>query len=213
MGEILQPRQKQYLEKFNKEEDPLILEMESYAKKFRVPILSGDSAGFLEQLILVKKPKRVLEIGTAIAYSSIRIARNLGAGCTIDTLEKSKDNAKLAEVNILRSGLHDKINLIFGEAIETIPEIKYNYDFIFLDADKEDYRELFEIAIKKLKKGGVMFVDNLLWHGYAALGRVPAKQKTSTNHIRNFNEMFTSSLLLKSTILPVGDGVGIGIKI
>ncbi len=213
MGNILQPRQKKYLEKFKSEKDPLILEIESYAKKFRVPILSWDSAALLEQLIIIYKPRRVLEIGTAIAYSSIRIARNLKDNCSIDTLEKSKDNAKIAKENIARSGLSKKINLIFGDALETIPKIKYNYDFIFLDADKEDYKTLFDLSVEKLKKGGVVFADNLLWHGHAASGRVPAKQKTSTMHIREFNDMFTSAPNLKSTIIPVGDGIGIGIKV
>ena len=212
MSDILQPRQKKYLESFIGESDPLILEMESYAEKFKVPILARDSAAFLEQLVIMNKPQKVLEIGTAIAYSSIRIARNLGQGCSIDTLEKSMDNAKIAEKNISKSGLAGKINLIFGDALETIVKINYDYDFIFLDADKEDYRELFELAVKKLKKGGVIFVDNLLWHGYAASGRVPAKQKASTGHIRNFNKTFTAAPYLNSTILPVGDGVGIGIK-
>lgn len=212
MGDILQPRQKKYLESFIKEDDPLIVKMEAYAARFRVPILSRDSAAFLEQLILMNKPKRVLEIGTAIAYSSIRIARNLGAGSTLDTLEKSGDNAKIAGENISESGLSGKINLIFGDALDTMRKINYTYDFIFLDADKEDYKELFQLSVKKLKKGGVMFVDNLLWHGYAASGRVPVKQKTSTEHIRKFNELFTSQSDLSTTILPVGDGVGIGIK-
>ena len=93
-----------------------------------------------------------------------------------------------------------------------MPRLKKKYDFIFLDADKEDYKRLFDYAIVLLKKGGVIVVDNLLWQGYAAASRVPAKYKESTKHIKQFNKIFINQPNLKSTILPIGDGIGLGIK-
>ena len=211
MAEILFPVQEQYLLKFKKEEDPLILEMEGYAKEHNVPILSWQSADFMEQLIKISNPKRVLEIGTAIAYSTIRIARNLKKS-VIHTIEKSEDNIEIARENIQKSGLEEKINLFTGNALNVIPQLKKKYDFIFLDADKEDYKRLFDYSLVILKKGGIIFVDNLLWHGYAASKRVPQNYKTSTKYIRDFNMVFTSQENLKTTILPIGDGIGIGIK-
>jgi predicted O-methyltransferase YrrM len=94
-----------------------------------------------------------------------------------------------------------------------MPGLKKKYDFIFLDADKEDYLALFEMAMKLLKKNGVIFVDNLLWHGYAASKEVPEKYKTSTKYIRDFNKIFMNHPQLNTTLLPVGDGIGLGIKI
>ena len=94
-----------------------------------------------------------------------------------------------------------------------MPRFDKKFDLIFLDADKEDYKRLFDYSIILLKKGGLIFVDNLLWHGYAASKSVPIKYKTSTKIIREFNILFTSTENLQTTILPVGDGVGIGIKI
>ncbi len=213
MSDILFPTQKEYLENFRTKDNPLISEMEEYARDNGVPIPNWDSAEFLETLIKITSPKRVLEIGMAIAYSSIRIAKNLKKKAVIHTIEKSEDNINIARSFIEKSGLQDKIVIMEGNALTVMLQLDKKYDFIFLDADKEDYKRLFDYSLILLKKGGVIFVDNLLWHGYAANKRVPAKYKISTNHIREFNNMFTSQKSLKTTILPIGDGIGLGIKI
>ncbi len=213
MSKILNPEQAKYLESFIKKGDSLITEMEAYAGENKIPILSRDSAVLLEQLVIMLKPKRVLELGTAIAYSSIRIARCLGNKGTVHTIEKSKDNIKIAKSNIKKSGLVDKIKLIEGNALDILPELEKKYDLIFLDADKTDYKTLFQYASGLLRKNGVLFVDNLLWHGYAAAENVPQSYKESARLIREFNDMFCSNPKLKTSILPVGDGIGIGIKI
>lgn len=212
MSEILHPSQEQYLLKLRKENDPLILEMEEYAKENKIPILSWHAVEFLEQLIQICKPKRVLEIGTAIAYSTIRIARNLKKKAVVHTIEKSEDNIEKAREYIQKSGFEEKISLFYGDALSIVPQLKKKYDFIFLDADKEDYKRLFDYSLVLLKKGGIVFIDNLLWHGYAASKRVPQNFKVSTKHIRDFNLVFTSQENLKTSILPIGDGIGVGVK-
>ncbi|HVO76002.1 MAG TPA: O-methyltransferase, partial [Ignavibacteriaceae bacterium] len=174
MSKILFPLQAKYIESFRNEKDPLILEMEEYAKKHNVPILSYDSADFMEQLIKMYTPKRVLEIGTAIAYSSIRIAKNLKKKGILHTIEKSEENAEKAKEFISKSDQGNKIKIMLGDAFNILPQLDKKYDFIFLDADKEDYKRLFDYCLVLLKKGGVIFVDNLLWHGYAAVKKVPA---------------------------------------
>ncbi len=213
MNKILFPSQQKYLQKFIQEEDSLILEMEKFASEKSVPILSSDSALFLEQLVTITCPKRVLEIGTAIAYSSIRIARMLRKKGIVHTIEKSEDNIKLATEFAKRSGYEDKIKIIPGDALDILPTLNKKYDFIFLDSDKEDYKRLFEYSMILLKKGGIIFIDNLLWHGYAGSKEVPNEYKNSTRLIREFNKLFTSQANLKTSILPIGDGIGIGIKI
>ncbi|MHB8337697.1 MAG: O-methyltransferase [Ignavibacteriaceae bacterium] len=213
MSKIIYPSQLKYLQSFRQETDPLILELEDFAEKNSVPILSKDSARLLEILISMTEPKRVLELGTAIAYSSIIIARNLKKKGILHTIEKSQDNIKLAKENISKAGLNDKIILMEGNAFDVMPRLDKKYDFIFLDADKKDYKRLFDYCLILLKKDGIIFVDNLLWKGYAASPRVPADQKSSTNDIREFNKIFTSQKSLMTTILPVGDGIGLGIKL
>ncbi|HEX2868982.1 MAG TPA: O-methyltransferase [Ignavibacteriales bacterium] len=212
MENILCPDQLQYLESLRKEEDLIILDMEKYAKEHKVPILDWKSVEFMEQLILLYRPRRVLEIGTAIAYSSIHIARCLRKKGRLITIEQSRDNIRLAEENIRNSGLEKKIKLVEGNALDLMPKIKKKFDFIFLDADKEDYKDLFDFSMVLLKKGGVMFVDNLLWHGYTASRQVPKKFQTSTEHIREFNKIFLSHPDLTASILPIGDGIGFGVK-
>jgi predicted O-methyltransferase YrrM len=94
-----------------------------------------------------------------------------------------------------------------------MPKLTEKYDLIFLDADKEDYEKLFYNSLNLLNKRGVIFIDNLLWHGFPASKDVPPKYKRSTEHIREFNKLFVSQKGLKTTILSVGDGIGLGIKV
>jgi len=213
MSKILLTNQHEYISLFRKQPDELIVEMESYAKEHNVPILSWQSVEFLEQLVLLKSPKRVLELGTAIAYSTIRIARQLEGKSVIHTIEKSQENISVAKEFIAKSGLGAGIKLLEGDAVNVMPQLKKKYDIIFLDADKEDYKRLFDYSLVLLRKGGLLVVDNLLWHGYAASNRVPANYKESTNHIREFNSLFMNQPNLKTSIIPVGDGIGLGVKI
>ncbi len=213
MSQILFPAQIKYLEEFKQNDDPLLSEMESYAKEHNVPILSWQAVEFLEQLIKIVKPKRALELGTAIGYSSIRIAKNLKKKSVLSTIEMSEDNFEVATNFIEKSGVGDKINLIKGNALEIMPQLNKKFDFIFLDADKQYYKRLFDYSLVLLKKGGVIFVDNLLWHGYAATKRVPSNYSASAKLIREFNQIFTSQPNLNTTILPIGDGIGLGIKL
>lgn len=209
---MIDENQLRYLDGFRTMDNELILEMESYAMENRIPILDQHAAAFLEMQIKITKPKRVLEIGTAIGYSSIRIARNLSNKAVLHTIEKSEDNIKLAEENFSKSGLAEKIVLYKGDALDLMPNLSGKYDFIFLDADKEDYKRLFDYSLMLLKKKGILFVDNLLWHGYAAAMRVPKKFKNSTKMIRDFNKVFMSQQNLQSTILTIGDGIGLAVK-
>ncbi len=211
-NKMIDENQLRYLDGFRNEEDKLILEMESFAIENGIPILDRYAAAFLELQIRICKPKRVLEIGTAIGYSSIRITRNLSNKSVLHTIEKSEDNIKLAEENFSKSGFSEKIVLYKGDALEIMPNLSSKYDFIFLDADKEDYKRLFDYSLMLLKKKGILFVDNLLWHGYAAATRVPKNFKNSTKMIREFNKVFMTQQNLQSTILTIGDGIGLAVK-
>ncbi len=212
MTKILNPIQLKYISSFRKETDDLLIEMETFAKENNVPILFWQSAEFIEQVIRMIDPKRVLELGTAIAYTTIRIARELKGKSQVHTIEKSKDNITTAKQFIQKSRVGMKIKLLEGNALNIMPQLKKKYDLIFLDSDKEDYIRLFDYSMVLLKRGGVIIADNLLWHGYTASSRVPQKYKESTKHIRRFNKIFMNQPNLKATILPIGDGLGFGIK-
>ena len=212
MSKIFYPSQEKYISSFRKEQDDLINEMGTFAKEHNVPILSWQSAEFIEQLVLITNPKRVLEIGTAIAYTTVRIARNLKKNSVIHTIELSEENIEIAKKYIEQSGDGEKIKLIEGDALSVMPRLKKKYDLIFLDSDKEDYKRLFDYSMVLLKRGGVIVIDNLLWHGYPAASKVPFNYKDSTKHIREFNKIFIEQPNLSTTILPIGDGIGLGVK-
>jgi predicted O-methyltransferase YrrM len=212
MDKILNPIQSKYISSFKEESDEILSEIEIFAKENNIPILFWQSAEFVEQIIRILDPKRVLELGAAVAYTTIRIARQLKGKSQIHTIEKSTDNIAAAKRFIQKSRVGMKIKLLEGDALNIMPQLKKKYDLIFLDADKEDYKRLFDYSMVLLKRGGVIIVDNLLWHGYTASSRVPQKYKESTAHIRDFNKIFMNQPNLKATILPVGDGLGLGIK-
>lgn len=212
MSNIFFPAQKRYLESFKKNDDKLIMEMENFAVENNIPILDWHAADLMEKLIKMHRPERVLEIGTAIGYTTIRIAKCLGKRSVIHSIEKSEDNISIAKENFEKSGLGKKIKLIEGDALNIMPQLGKKYDFIFLDADKEDYKRLFDYSMILLRKCGVIVIDNLLWHGYSASSRVPAKYSKSTKHIRDFNKLFILQQNLDSMIIPIGDGLGLGIK-
>jgi predicted O-methyltransferase YrrM len=212
MTKIFNPIQLKYISSFRKETDDLLIEMETFAKENNVPILFWQSAEFIEQVVRMIDPKRVLELGTAIAYTTIRIARELKGKSQVHTIEKSKDNITTAKQFIQKSRVGMKIKLLEGNALNIMPQLKKKYDLIYLDSDKEDYIRLFDYSMVLLKRGGVIIADNLLWQGYTASSRVPQKYKESTKHIRRFNKIFMNQPNLKATILPIGDGLGFGIK-
>jgi predicted O-methyltransferase YrrM len=212
MNEILYPEQKKYIDSLSSLEDELLCQMAAFAAERKIPILDKNSSLLLEQMIRISSPLRVLEIGTAIGFSAIRIARVLKEGAILETIEKSRDNIPLARNYINRSGYENKICLIEGNALEIMRDMKARYEFIFLDADKQDYMELLRLSVCLLNKGGILFVDNLLWHGWTAASDVPEKFKRGSEKIRAFNKAFLEHPGLKSAIYPVGDGIGIGIK-
>lgn len=209
---IINPAQEIYLKNLRKEKDKFILELEEYALQNKIPILNWLAADFLEQLIKINRPKKVLEIGMAIGYSSIRIARSLRKKGILYTIEKSPKNIEEAKINIEKSNLNDKIKILEGDALGIMPKLEMKFDFIFLDADKEDYEKLFHYSAMLLKKRGVIFIDNLLWHGNIASKTVTKDMKKSTQTIREFNKLFLNSEIFDSKIYPIGDGIGIGIK-
>jgi predicted O-methyltransferase YrrM len=204
----------EYLEKNRKPTTDLEREMEEFAKSNKIPILDYKSAELLELLIELKQPRFALEIGTAIAYSSIKIANKMPKDGVLDTIEKSKDNLALAHNFIKKAELTNKINVIFDNALTILAKSDKKYDFIFLDADKQDYEKLFYLSLPLLNTNGIIFIDNLLWKGYVAenLEDVPTSFRTSTEQVMSFNKIFLGEKSLNSQIFPIGDGIGIGIK-
>ena len=215
MDSFLNIVQYSYIRELKKPVSPQLRIMESYARHNKIPIIDWYSAEAMEFVIALLKPTSILELGTAIGYSAIRIAQQLSPEAKIITIEKSPDSFAKAKAHIEQSGFSPQIQMLLGEAKELLPEIDGQFDCVFLDADKRDYMDLFNLAFPKTKIGGVIIVDNLLWHGFVAEddANIPENYISSANNIREFNDMFFKHSSLKTLLLPIGDGLGMGIKL
>lgn len=209
MSHIIVPDTEAYVESLFPQKNELLAEMELFAKQNKIPILEPPAARFLELLVRIKNPAVFLEIGTAIGYSTIIAASAMKNPGRVYSIEKSKDNLKLAAEYIKRSGYEDRIELLEGDAALRLREFNRECDIIFLDADKEDYDELCGLSFPLLSPDGILLIDNLLWHGYAGGSTVPPSYINSTNIIREFNQKLCSMPGYSFTLLTVGDGLGL----
>lgn len=188
-------------------------ELEDYADERYIPIIQREVKGFLASLLEYKRPKRVLEVGAAIGYSSIFFSGYLAEGGEIITLEKDEKYASIARENIKKAGKEDVIRLIEGAAEETILTVDGELDMVFLDANKSQYRHYFDVIFPKLKKGGIIICDNILYKGMTANDKLlPRKHYAIVNHIRDFLDFLCKHEALTTSIIPIGDGMAISVK-
>ncbi len=210
---IIQRDQAEYLEKLVKHTDPLLAEMEKYAADHRVPIADREVALFLEITARAISAKRVLEIGMAIGYSVVHLARGMGEGGLIVTIEPNEEMIRASEQFLTRAGLREQVRIERGKALDVMPRLNETFDLMFIDAVKEEYRDYLKLALPRLRKGGVVIVDNLLWGGQVA-GEIRAPdQEVSTKALREFNQYFVNHPKLIAEVLSFGDGVGYGVKV
>lgn len=186
-------------------------EMEAYAAAHSVPISQPETMRLLELLVSLSRAERILEIGCAIGYSAIGMAK-AGAGW-IDTIEISADAARVARQNFEKAGLDGVITLHLGDAKEVLPTMHGSYDMIFMDAAKAQYQEFFSHALRMLKPGGLLVSDNVLYKGMTATDELVQRRKiTIVKRLRAYLSMLSSSEELMTSVLPIGDGVALSIK-
>jgi caffeoyl-CoA O-methyltransferase len=210
---IINLEQAEYLERLHPANTGLLAEMEAYAAEHRVPIADREVALFLEITARAIRARRVLECGMAIGYSVIHLARGMSDGGLVVTIDPSDEMIKAAEDYLTRAGLRERARIERGKALEVIPNLTETFDLIFLDAVKEEYRGYLDLALPKLRPGGVVICDNLLWGGQVAGEIRSDDQKASTEALREFNQYFVNHPQLRAEVLPVGDGLGYGVKI
>lgn len=187
--------------------------MEEEARRERVPIVDPEVGMFLEQLIRISGAKRVLEVGTATGYSSVWIARALPKDGQLVTIDIDPKRLEIARRHLREAGALEKVLTLQGPGIETIPKAEGVFDLVFLDAIKEEYRRYTELALPKLRVGGLLVCDNLLWSGQVADKIVKEDERESTLALREFNPWFVGHPQLRAQILPLGDGTGLAIKL
>ena len=210
---IVQREQAEYLDKLLPASTGLLAEMESYAAEHRVPIADREVAAFLEITARAIRARRVLECGMAIGYSMIHLARAMPDDGLVVTIDPSDEMIKAAEGYFARAQVRNRVQIEKGYALEVIPRLQETFDLVFIDAVKEEYRGYLDLALPKLREGGVVICDNLLWGGQVAGEISSPDQKSSTEALRDFNRYFVNHPQLRAEVLPVGDGLGYGVKV
>lgn len=195
------------------ESEGQIREMERYAAEHEVPISQPESIRLIEVLLKLCGARRILEVGSAIGYSAIRMSRACGA--EVVTVELSDEMADIAEKNISLAGLSDKIQLVRGDAKEVLARTEGEecFDVIFVDAAKGQYMEFFPHCMRLLKKGGLLISDNVLYKGMTATDELVVRRKiTIVRRLRAYLEMLKKNRELSTAIIPIGDGVAVSFK-
>lgn len=191
----------------------ILKELEEYAEMNSVPIVQPETAKFLETMMCIKRPVRILEVGCAIGYSAILMSQYLAEGGSITTLEWDAETCEIARNNIEKAGLSDKIKVVLGDAKDIIPTLTGEYDVIFLDGPKAHYIYMLNDCIRLLKKGGMLISDNILYKGMIADDEHVIRRKiTIVKRLRRFISAQMQREELETVILPLGDGVTVAVK-
>lgn len=198
------------------EQPTWLLQLEAYAKEHRVPIIDRISLELLLQLIRLHKPKRILEIGTAIGYSALCM-HDTCPDAEIITLEKNEDMYALAIDHIRKYRKKDQIRLIKGDALDSIKKLEetnHSFDFVFIDAAKGQYKRFVEAVEPLLTKGSLIVCDNVLFRQYVTmeLNEVPKRYRSLVKKIKAFNKFMLANDAYHTNLVPIGDGLLMSIK-
>lgn len=203
----------EYLARLHSAPAPLLLELEELGHKDGIPIVDRAAGRLLSTLVHCMQANRILEIGTAYGYSTLWMALAMPPAGRLWTIDPDRKRTDIARGFFSRAGVADKIDVTNQPAAEVLENFPHrNLDIVFVDANKEQYPEYLELCVPMLKRSGLIVVDNLLWSGRSAAAPSPSDSE-STRAIRRFNERFLHHPQLDSTILTLGDGVGIGARV
>lgn len=210
MSKVAYDYMEEYIRGLIPEKSGLLKELEDYAKENSVPIVHKEVANFLEFMISVKKPKKILELGTAIGYSSIFMSLSSNKECDITTIERDEKMITIAKNNIEKYGFKDKIKIIEGDCLEILKNLDDKYDIIFMDAGKGHYNEFLPYCLKLLNKEGIIIADNVLFRGMVASDKLVIRRKiTIVKRMRKYMDMISDRDNFVTSVIPMGDGIAI----
>ncbi len=188
------------------------VELEKIKKKAledHIPIIMDDTLEVMEKYLIEIKPKRMLEIGTAVGYSAMCFTNFLAEDGKIDTIERDEERIKEAKENLKRVSVEDKIQIYEGDAVEILPTLDEKYDAVFIDAAKGKYPFFLKQALRMIKPNGIIFADNILYKGYVLSDYNKHKQRTAVRNLREYIKEVSENPNLETEILEVGDGLAI----
>lgn len=188
-------------------------DIRAQAREGDIPIIRRQTEGFIKSLLLLKEPKNILEIGTAIAYSSVFMAQTV-PNCHITTIENYAPRIEAAKENIKKAGLEGRITLIEDDAADALKALEGPFDFIFLDGPKGQYSAFLPELLRLLERGGILLADNVLQGGDLARSRFAQERRQRTIHerLRAFLFEVTHNDGLETSILTIGDGLSLSIR-
>lgn len=178
-----------------------------------IPIIMDDTLEVIDEILTKLKPKKILEIGTAVGYSAMCFSEYLLEDGKIDTIERDEERISEAKENIKKVGVAEKINIYEGDAVEILPTLEDKYDMIFIDAAKGKYPFFLKEALRMLNENGVILADNVLYKGYVMSDYNKHKQRTAVRNLREYIHDVTNNPNLETEILEVGDGLAITKKV
>lgn len=211
---ICNERVTSFINSMNKEDAPLIHQIEHEALCDQVPIIRQETKELLKVLLLTQKPMHVLEVGTAVGFSAIYMSSFLPEGGKITTIEKYEPRIKKAKENFKLAEKEDVIQLLEGDAADILKTLEGSFDFIFMDAAKGQYIHFLPDIIRLLSPGGMLVSDNVLQDGDVLESRYAVEKRNRTIHSRMREYLYTikKSDILETAILPLGDGVALTTK-
>ena len=174
-----------------------------------IPIIMDDTLEVVDKILKEVKPKRILEIGTAVGYSAICFSEYLSEDGEIDTIERDEERIIEAKANIEKVGVSNKINIYSGDAVEILPTLNNKYDVVFIDAAKGKYPFFLKEALRMLDTHGVILADNILYKGYVMSDYNKHKQRTAVRNLREYIKEVTENPNIETEILEVGDGLAV----
>ena len=203
-----------YIHSLEEPENEVLEKIEQEALDTYVPIIRKETQSFLKVLLMIKKPLKVLEIGTAVGFSAILMSEYMPDGGRITTIEKYEKRIPIARENFRRAGKEGQITLIEGDALEVMRRLEGTYDFIFMDAAKGQYIHYLPEAVRLLSEGGALMSDNVLQEGDVIESRFAVERRNRTIHsrMREYLYELKHHERLKTTILPLGDGTALSVK-
>ncbi|MBE7039444.1 MAG: O-methyltransferase [Ruminococcaceae bacterium] len=200
----------EYLKNTVKKESPFLQELYAYARENHIPVIQSEAGRLLGFLVSLTNAKTILEVGTAIGYSAMLMYDASQKTAHITTIERDEEMFLNARINIKKYGAKQNIKTIFGDAEEELDKIEGPFDLIFIDAAKGQSGVFFEKCLSKIKNGGLIITDNVLYGGMIATDELAKrKHRTITNKMREFLTMLCSRDDLDTTIIPIGDGMAL----
>ena len=212
---IIDERMSAFIDSMDKGNTPFLNEIEKYALQTQVPVIRRGMQQLLKFLLAFAKPKSILEIGTAIGFSALLMHEYAPKDCRITTIEKYEKRIPIAKENFARAGAEDSITLLEGDAMELLQTMEGSYDMIFMDAAKGQYINFLPDVLRLLAPGGLLVSDNVLQDGDIIESRFAVTRRNRTIHsrMRDYLYELTHHPELETTILPVGDGVTLSVKV